>query len=104
MYDYLKDCGYDIIFKPTIKDSYGKAKGNVDAELVLYSAKIFYDRYAQAVFVSGDGDFHCLYKFLVSHNKLKAILIPNKYTESSLLKEFGGYKYFIYRDKIKLQK
>jgi uncharacterized LabA/DUF88 family protein len=104
LYDYLKGCGYEIIFKPTIKDGYGKAKGNIDAELVLYSAKIFYNEYSRAVFVSGDGDFYCLYKFLVEQRKLKAILIPNKYTGSSLLDEFEEYKYFVYRDKNKLGK
>ncbi|MDD3474640.1 MAG: NYN domain-containing protein [Candidatus Dojkabacteria bacterium] len=104
LYQYLRECGYEIIFKPTIKDKTGKAKGNVDAEIVLYVSAILYRRFNKAVFVSGDGDFYCLYKFLEERNKLQAILIPNKYTGSSLLNKFEEYKYFIYRDRKKLEK
>ena len=31
MYDSFKSFGYELIFKPTIKDPAGKVKGNVDA-------------------------------------------------------------------------
>ena len=40
LYDYLKNSGYNIIFKPVLKSSKhkkSKVKGNVDAELVLYT-------------------------------------------------------------------
>jgi len=104
LYNYLNNCGYQIIFKPTVKDNYGKPKGNVDAELVLHSAKILYKEYDKAVFVSGDGDFFCLYEYLEQKNKLEAILIPNKYTGSSLLNKFQAYKYYIHRDRVKLEK
>lgn len=104
MYRMLKDFGYHLVFKPTIKDRNGKHKGNVDAELVLYSACIEYDNYDKAVIVSGDGDFYCLHKYLKDDDKLKAIIIPNKYSESSLLREFKDYKYFLYRDKGRLER
>ncbi len=39
LYQFLRRCGYTLIFKPTTKDSQGKFKGNVDAELVLYNAE-----------------------------------------------------------------
>src|SRR3990167_3142649 len=60
MYQQLQSCGYKLIFKPTTKDNLGKPKGNIDAELVLYSAAIEYNNYDKAVIVSGDGDFCCL--------------------------------------------
>jgi len=104
MYDSFIKYGYEIIFKPTVKNEYGKAKGNVDAELVLYCSAIKFAEYDYAVIVSGDGDFFCLYKYLRERNKLKNILIPNKYSQSTLLKEFGNYKQFLYRDKELLEK
>lgn len=104
LYSYLRSCGYKIIFKPTVKDNLGKPKGNIDAEMVLHSAKILYNKYDEAVFVSRDGDFYCLYEFMQEHNKLKAIIIPNKHTGSSLLNRFTEYKYFIHRDRKKLEK
>ena len=39
LYRYLKSCGYDIVFKPTVNDRQGKPKGNVDAELVLHAPR-----------------------------------------------------------------
>ncbi|MBU0976365.1 MAG: NYN domain-containing protein [Patescibacteria group bacterium] len=103
LYSSLKRWGYEIVYKPTVKDGYGKPKGNVDAELVLHSARLEYDNYDKAVIVSGDGDFHCLHKFLKEMHKLKAIIIPNKFSESSLLKEFQNLKVFLYREKSKLE-
>lgn len=99
LYFRLKKYGYSLIFKPTTKDSQGKPKGNVDAELVLTSAAIEYLNYDKAVIVSGDGDFYCLHSFLVERSKLLNIIIPNKYNESSLLVSFQKYKTFLFREK-----
>ena len=103
LYDSLTSFGYELIYKPSVKNQEGVVKGNVDAELVLYSSSIYYNSYDKAVIVSGDGDFYCLHKFLMDKNKLKAIIIPNKYSESSLLKPFQKYKIFINQEKRKLE-
>lgn len=103
MYRRLRSYGYDLVFKPTIRDDQGKAKGNVDAELVLHAAKIQYDKYDKAVIVSGDGDFYCLHEFLAKNKKLFKIIIPNRKSESSLLKPFQIYKVFLIRDKDKVE-
>ncbi len=103
LYKKLKSYGYDLVFKPTVKDSFGKVKGNVDAELVLHAAKIQYDKYEKAVIVSGDGDFYCLHEFLVKNKKLLSIIVPNDKSESSLLKPFQKYKTFIVFEKNKLE-
>ncbi len=103
LYRRLKSYGYDLVFKPTIKDSFGKVKGNVDAELVLHAAKIQYDKYDRTVIVSGDGDFYCLHEFLVKNKKLLGIIIPNDKSESSLLKPFQKYKTFIIFERSKLE-
>lgn len=103
MYRKLRSFGYELVFKPTVRDDQGKAKGNIDAELVLHSAKIQYDKYDKAVIVSGDGDFYCLHEFLVKNKKLLGIIIPNDKSESSLLKPFQKYKTFIIFEKSKLE-
>ena len=51
LYRSLKNYGYELVFKPTIKDSSGKQKGNIDAELVLHSAAIEFEKYDKAVIV-----------------------------------------------------
>jgi len=104
MYKSLRSYGYELIFKPTVKDSQGKPKGNVDAELVLHTAAIQYPKYDKAVIVSGDGDFHCLHEFLEKEKKLLSIVIPNDKTESYLLKRFQQYKTFLIYEKTKLEK
>lgn len=103
MYKQLKSFGYDLVFKPTTKDRLGKPKGNIDAELVLYSAAIEYKNYDKAVIVSGDGDFRCLYEYLIKKNKLGRIIIPNLKAQSSLLRGFQKYKTFLEYEKNKLE-
>ncbi|MFQ5662003.1 MAG: NYN domain-containing protein, partial [Candidatus Paceibacteria bacterium] len=73
------------IFRPTLEYENGKTKGNVDAELVLHTM-IEYSNYEKAIIVTGDGDFHCLVKYLLEKKKLKNILIPNRLKFSALLK------------------
>jgi uncharacterized LabA/DUF88 family protein len=91
LYFYLQSAGYILIFKSTqhyFKNGKKATKGNVDAELVLYSAARLFHEYDQAVIVSGDGDFLCLYEYLEEKNKLLKILVPNKTKYSKLLKPF----------------
>jgi uncharacterized LabA/DUF88 family protein len=85
LYDFLTRVGYLCIFKPTLEYKDGSTKGNCDAELVL-QAMIEFSNYDKAVIVSGDGDFHCLAKYLFEKKKLGALVIPNRYKFSALLK------------------
>ncbi len=91
LYDFLRSAGFILIFKPTLKYKLGKKennlKGNVDAELVLHSM-IEYNNYCQAMIISGDGDFYCLIKYLLSKNKLFRVIVPDRKSYSSLLKGF----------------
>jgi len=103
LYDALKSYGYILIFKPTVMDNHGIAKGNIDAEIVLHSSAIEYKNYDKAVIVSGDGDFYCLHEFLNKNKKLLSIIIPNEKSESSLLKKFHNYKTFLSFEKFKLE-
>ena len=85
LYDFLNRTGYVCIFKPTLDYKDGTTKGNCDAELVLQTM-IEFSNYDKAVIVSGDGDFHCLIKYLLEQSKLEVIIIPNKDKFSALLK------------------
>jgi len=103
LYRSLERFGFELVYKATIKNGLGKAKGNVDAELVLHAAAIEFNNYDKAVIVSGDGDFCCLHEYLKSKNKLLNIVIPNPYSESSLLKLFQKYKIMLNREREKIE-
>ena|SRR3989344_5454497 len=85
LYKTLQEAGFLCIFKPTLIYKDGTTKGNCDAELVL-QAMIDLPEYDKAVIVTGDGDFHCLVKHPIEQNKFKALLVPNKFKYSALLK------------------
>ena len=104
LYNNLKKQGYELIFKPTVKDASGKLKGNVDAELVLHASAVQYKNYDKVVIVSGDGDYRCLCEFLEDNKKLEALVIPNSISESVLLKKFQKYKVFIQYERNKVEK
>ncbi len=86
LYTHLQKAGYVLIFKPVIFDTDGKAKGNCDADIVLYTL-LEKEQYDKAVIVSSDGDFYSLVKHLYEHDKLKMVLSPYIKTCSKLLKK-----------------
>lgn len=89
LYGCLRKYGYDLIFKPIVRGEGGKVKGNVDAELVLQTM-IDLKNFDKAIFVTGDGDFYCLVKYLRQLDKLGRIIVPNKYRYSVLLRRAAG--------------
>lgn len=99
LYTYLQSVGYTLVFKTVTSyiDASGKEinKGNVDTDLVLYSAAILYKDYDQAVFVSGDGDFLSLYDYISQNNKLLRILVPNRHRYSKLLNNYRNKLGFV---------
>ncbi|MBU1499242.1 NYN domain-containing protein [Patescibacteria group bacterium] len=103
LYEFLRRCGYQLVFKPTVKDNQGKPKGNVDAELVLHCAAIEFTKYDKAIIVAGDGDYYCLLEYLEQKNKLKRLIIPNMKSESTLLKKFQSFKTYLIFEKDKLE-
>lgn len=92
LYNSLRLYGYEVVLKPTLpfmENGKASTKGNVDAELVLYSSALLYKRYDQAIIVSGDGDFLCLAEYLDAEDKLLKILTPN-FKYSSLLNKYAS--------------
>lgn len=96
LYAFLQKIGFICIFKPTLKYKDGSIKGNCDAELVLH-AMIEFQNFEKAVIVTGDGDFHCLVEYLAEKGKLEALMIPDRFKYSALLKVdiFGPYIRFM---------
>ncbi len=86
LYDRLQESGFILKFKPTIPDTDGKIKGNIDADLVLRAALELSD-YDKAVIVSSDGDFYSLVQYLYENSKLKVVLSPDEENCSNLLKQ-----------------
>ena len=94
LYTSLQKDGYILIFKPTLTLPDGKAKGNVDAELVLHTM-VEYPDYDKAFIVSGDGDFYCLVDYLKGKDKLLKLMIPNRNRYSSLFRKFSKEMVFM---------
>ncbi len=86
LYKSLQEAGYILVFKPIVKDSDGRVKGNVDADLVL-QAMIDFPEYERAAVVTSDGDFYCLVKYLYEKGKLLLVMSPYVKTCSVLLKK-----------------
>ncbi len=92
LYAMLRAAGFELVFTQAVtsrRDGKLVTKGNVDTDLVL-RAMIDRDRYAHAVIVSGDGDFHPLATHLASVGKLSTILVPQERKASRLLRTFGN--------------
>ncbi len=94
LYTKLQQSGYILVFKPILYLPKGKIKGNVDAELVLQTMIEYYN-YDKAIIVTGDGDFFCLIEYLIKQNKLEKLIIPNRYSYSSLYKNHQEYISFM---------
>lgn len=94
LYITLQDQGYLVVFKPTLLLPGGQVKGNVDAELVLHTM-IEYPNYEKVVIITSDGDFHCLVEYLHEQDKLLALIVPNRFKYSSLLRGFMEHIVFM---------
>jgi uncharacterized LabA/DUF88 family protein len=107
MYISLQKAGYILVFKEVLRPKEGhKAKGNVDAELVL-QAMIEVQKYDRAIIMTSDGDFACLVRYLKEQGKLERVLSPNKKGCSILLRKAAGEKMGYLddvRDKIEYKK
>lgn len=99
MYDFFESIGYTLIFKQVHLAEHVPNKGNIDTDLVLH-AMINYNKYNQAIIVSGDGDFTSLVEHLHSKNKLRCVIVPNKKRSSNFLKEATEGR-FLFMDGLK---
>ncbi|MFC1700691.1 NYN domain-containing protein [Patescibacteria group bacterium] len=99
LYSFLQEIDYILIFKPTLPDSKGEVKGNIDADLVLQTM-IDYRKYDKALIISSDGDFYSLVKYLYKSSKLECVMSPYVKTCSILLKKTAKEK-IIFMDNLR---
>ena len=91
LYSNLESCGYNLVFKPTLRIPGKGYKGNCDAELVLEAMKRL-NEYDKAIIVTSDGDFRCLVEYLLQIGKLERVLAPSREGCSILLRKAAGAK------------
>jgi len=99
LYEYLRECGFNLVFKEVAKDGDGKPKGNVDVDLTLHTV-LKIGEYEGVVLVTSDGDFAPLVAHLLSVGKLKRVLSPHIKVCSWLLRKYAKNK-IDYLDKAK---
>lgn len=88
LYKFLQSSDYELVFKPTVKDDRGNAKGNVDAELIVLAMKFVYEKVCdKTIIISGVGDFAILANFLLEKNKLQKFIVPNYRSMSIQIKK-----------------
>ncbi len=94
-----------LIFRKVLETKNWLIKWNVDSELVLHTVDL-QKEYDNAVIVSGDWDFFCLVEYLLKKDKLRNLVVPNKFKYSALFKEKVILNYILYINdlKNKLQK
>ena len=103
LYEQMHDAGYMVVLKPTFdmtkprvephegekKEDEKPVKGNVDAELVLWTMKEL-PNYQKAIIVSGDGDFYSLVEYLEAKGRLLHLLTPSAHY-SRLYNKYESY-------------
>ncbi len=113
LYEQMHELGFMIVLKPTFdmtrprpeavaekeaptEDGKPKAeeekkpiKGNIDAELVLWTMRLI-NEYDKAIIVSDDGDFYSLVEYLEEQGKLLHLLTPTQHY-SKLYNSYDKY-------------
>ena len=86
LYSSLQKAGFIVVFKEHLQGMLGKKKGNIDTDLVFEVMKTLLDEpdTGKIVLVSGDGDYKKLVDYLITKDKFKKILFPNRKFASSL--------------------
>jgi uncharacterized LabA/DUF88 family protein len=95
LYKDIQKAGFIVIFKEHTKLHKSAKKGNVDTDLVFEVMRNLVDNndFDRIILVSGDGDYKRLVNYLISKDRFKKILFPNKKFASSLYKELGSERF-----------
>lgn len=101
LYKEIQKAGFIISFKEHNSQAKSLKKGNVDTDIVFEIMKsLIENSFDKVIIVSGDGDYKKLIYYLVSKNRFKKILFPNKKFASSLYKALGS-EYYDYLENIR---
>lgn len=92
-YEVLQSFGYELIIKPVkfFKDIDGKIskKANCDVDLTFFAMRDIAE-YDRGIFMTGDGDFEILFRYLIDKNKIIKIISNTKRTAHEIKKIAGG--------------
>ncbi len=91
LYNYLRGCGFKLIFKEVARGGHGELKGNVDILMTLH-AMLKINEYKKAILVTSDGDFAPLVEHLLLIEKFGRILSPEQKACSWLLRKYAKNK------------
>ena len=104
LYKHLQKSGYTVLFKEHKESFLGKKKGNVDSDIVFEMMKFLTEKgFDKMLLISGDGDYKKVVDYLISKNRFKKIIFPNKKYASSLYKKLGS-EYYDFLDNEALKK
>lgn len=95
LYEEIQKAGFILKFREHHSALASFKKGNVDTDIVFDIMQRMYMReeFSGIVFVSGDGDYKRLIDFLISEDKLKKIIFPDKARASSLYRKINNNYY-----------
>lgn len=94
IYKKISDADFYIVFKEHKEILRSNKKGNVDSDIIFDMMRSLIDKdFGRILLISGDGDYKKIVDYLISKNKFKKILFPNKRFASSLYINLGS-EYF----------
>lgn len=88
-YELLQRFNYELKLVPVKTYNSGKRRGDVDARLTFEAMKHL-NEFDEAIFLTGDGDYFWLLKYLLEKNKKIKLLAHRQSTAKELKKLFGG--------------
>ena len=91
LYKNLQKSGFIVLFREHSANLKANKKGNVDTDIVFEVMKALIERkdFHKVLLVSGDGDYKKLIDYLITKERLKKILFPNRQFASSLYKSLA---------------
>ena len=103
MYGFLKNVGFELVFREHDAKAMGKKKGNVDTDIVFSVMDDVFRRkvWGKIVLVSGDGDYKKMVSRLIIEKKFRAIMFPNKRWSSLYNKIDDKFKVRLYTPEVK---
>ncbi len=102
LYSNLQKAGFIVVFKDHSSALSTKKKGNVDTDIVFEIMKNLTEGmvFDKIILLSGDGDYKKMVDYLITKNKFKKVLFPNRKFASSLYKKLGS-EFFDYLEDLK---
>ncbi len=94
LYKSLQKAWFIVSFREHSSNMMGKKKWNVDVDIVFEIMKSLIERsdYSKIALVSWDGDYIKAVKYLISKDKLKTLLFPNRQYSSLYRKLDAKYR------------